>query len=262
MLILAKIHNFAEIICVSYLYSMKIETQFRQSILLIGVILVFNGCLGDSKDKSGADNKKSSSENLADSFKSAQQGGFKQLVNDFEDKSRVIWQKPDLVIQLLGDVRNKTVADIGAGTGYFSFRVLPKAKKVIAIDIDKRFITFMDSVRAEMPVEMRPRFEARLVAPDNPQLQNGEADHVIIVNTYMYIENRVEYLKVLKNGISKGGKVLIIDYKQQTLPVGPPSNIKVAMSEVVKELKSVGFTKITTDETTLDYQYIITADNG
>ncbi len=199
---------------------------------------------------------------ISNSFDSGQQqGGFKQLVKDYEDKSRVIWQKPELVIQLLGDVTSKTVADIGAGTGYFSFRVLPTAKKVIAIDIDQRFITFMDSISQESPPELKNKFEARLVAPNNPNLRPGEADEVMIVNTYMYIENRGDYLKILKAGMAKGGKIIIIDYKEQNLPVGPPAKIKVSMIQVIKELKSAGFSQIVTDDHTLDYQYIVTAVN-
>ena len=52
-------------------------------------------------------------------------------------QSRQVWQKPNLVIELLGDLQDKTIADIGAGVGYFSFRLAEKANRVIAIEIDE-----------------------------------------------------------------------------------------------------------------------------
>ena len=63
-------------------------------------------------------------------------GNFDDLVADYNSHDRLIWQKPDMVINRLGDLSNKTVVDLGAGTGFFAFRVIPKAKKTIALDID------------------------------------------------------------------------------------------------------------------------------
>ncbi len=187
--------------------------------------------------------------------------GFNDLVADYESKDRLIWQKPDMVITRLGDLSTQTVVDLGAGTGFFAFRIVNQAKKVIALDIDRRFITFMDSAKTELSPQLRERFETRLVDIDNPKLKSGEANAVIIVNTYMYIQNRVDYMKLLRAGIAKGGKVLIVDYKEKNIPVGPPVSIKVPLSMVEKELKQAGFKQIISDDTSLDYQYIITAVN-
>lgn len=186
-------------------------------------------------------------------------GNFESLVADFESKERGIWQKPDLVISMLGDLRDKTVADIGAGTGYFTFRLVPKAKKVIGIDIDQRFINFLDSVNVRLPVPYRGRFESRLAKSDDPLLSPGEADAVIVVNTYGYIQNRVQYLKTLSKGMSPGAKLLIIDFKKNNLPIGPPDEFKVALSQAEKELAAAGFDIETIDKDALDYQYIVLA---
>lgn len=188
-------------------------------------------------------------------------GTFDDLVADYNSRDRLIWQKPDMVINRLGDLGNKTVVDLGAGTGFFAFRVIPKAKKTIALDIDARFVALMDSAKRELPSELRSRFEARLVEPENPKLKKGEADAVIIVNTYMYIENRVAYMQRLRQGMSKGGLVLIVDYKEKTIPVGPPVSAKVPLALVEKELRQAGFKVTQSDDTSLDYQYILTAVN-
>ena len=188
-------------------------------------------------------------------------GNFDDLVADYNSHDRLIWQKPDMVINRLGDLSNKTVVDLGAGTGFFAFRVIPKAKKTIALDIDQRFIALMDSAKQELPSELRSRFEARLVDTDNPKLAKAEADAVIIVNTYMYISNRVAYMQRLRQGLTKGGLVLIVDYKEKTIPVGPPVSAKVPLALVEKELKQAGFKVTMSDDTSLDYQYIVTAVN-
>ncbi len=195
-------------------------------------------------------------------YPAAGQGNFDGLVSDFESKDRVIWQKPDMVISLLGDLTGQTVADIGAGTGYFTFRLVPQAQKVIGIDIDQRFIAFMDSIKVHLPERLRDRFESRLAQPDDPGLRPGEADAVVIVNTYGYMENRIKYLKTLRKGIAAGGRLLIIDFKKNNLPLGPEEQFKVSSNQVEQELAAAGFTGIRIDKKTLDYQYIVLADKG
>lgn len=183
------------------------------------------------------------------------------ITADYESRDRTVWQKPEIVISRLGDLTNKTVVDLGAGSGFFAFRVLPNAKKVIALDIDQRFITFMDSLKQELDKPLRDKFITRLVAPNDAKLQAKEADAVIIVNTYMFIENRVEYMKNLRKGMSSGAVVLIVDFKEKNLPVGPPTNLKIPLSTVERELQQAGFKVKQADDTSLDYQYIITAIN-
>jgi SAM-dependent methyltransferase len=187
------------------------------------------------------------------------EGNFTGMVADYESKDRVIWQKPELVISILGDLEGKTVADIGAGTGFFTFRLVPKAKKVIGIDIDQRFITFLDSIKVRLPIDYRSRFESRLAKPENPMLKNEEVDAIVVVNTYGYIENRVEYLKLLKQGMTKGGQLLIIDFKKNNVPVGPSDEFKVSLQQVEKELLAAGFVIGNINKDALDYQYIVLA---
>lgn len=68
---------------------------------------------------------------------------FETLVERFESPERQNWQKPQEVIRFLGQLKNKVVLDLGAGTGYFSFRLAPLVKTVIAADVDERFLEFI-----------------------------------------------------------------------------------------------------------------------
>lgn len=175
---------------------------------------------------------------------------------------RGIWQKPNIVIKKLGDLNGKVVADIGAGPyGYFTLRIAHQtpAKKILALDIDLEAIKFIEGAKVLLAENIRNRIETRLVLPDDPKLKLKEADVVLIVNTYTYIEDNVNYLKNLKRGIAKGGKIVIIDFKKRYTPVGPPIINRVALGEVEQDLVGAGYQRIDSDDKTLDYQYIVTA---
>ena len=73
-----------------------------------------------------------------------------ELAQRFEDPSRDAWQKPDQVIALLGDIKGKTVVDIGAGSGYFTFRLAEKGARVVAADVDDDFQNFIAHKKEEL----------------------------------------------------------------------------------------------------------------
>jgi 2-polyprenyl-3-methyl-5-hydroxy-6-metoxy-1,4-benzoquinol methylase len=182
---------------------------------------------------------------------------FNELVKHFEDPARAQWQKPDEVIASLGPLDGKTVADIGAGSGYFTFPLAKKAAKVIAIDIDQRFLDYIEQKKRTQKVGAN--VETRITAPDSPGLKPGEADVVLIVDTYHHIENRIDYFKKLKKDLAKGGVLVIVDYKKENTPPGPPVELRIAQEQVETELKSAGFTAVSADRSLLPYQYIIKA---
>lgn len=184
---------------------------------------------------------------------------FERLMADYEGADRVIWQKPDLVVDLLGDLKNKTVADIGAGHGYFSFRLAQRASKVLAIEIDAGMLHFIDSIQALMGDRMNAKIETRLTDPDDPGLRESEADAVLIVNTYAYLERRLDYLTRLLAGMKPGGKLLIIDFKRNSAPYISQDTPTAPLRQVVGELEQTGFVVEKVDNQTLDYQYIVTA---
>ena len=175
----------------------------------------------------------------------------------FEDPARAQWQKPDEVIASLGPLDGKIVADIGAGTGYFAFPLAKKAAKVIAIDIDQRFLDYIEQKRRTQKVGAN--IETRITAPDSPGLKPAEADLVLIVDTYHHIENRIDYLKKLKKDLAKSGLLVIVDYKKEKTPPGPPVELRIAQESVESELKSAGFAVVSADRDLLPYQYIIKA---
>src|SRR5690606_13586116 len=104
----------------------------------------------------------------------------------------------------------KTIADIGAGTGYFSRRLAYQGAQVIAVDIDPDAIAWMEAQRELFPPELKDRLTIRLATETNPALKPLEVDDVLLVNTYSYIDNRVPYLENLTQAIRPGGGIVII----------------------------------------------------
>lgn len=186
------------------------------------------------------------------------QNSTEQVLN-LED--RTSWQKPQLIIDKLGDLENKVVADIGAGTGYFSFRMIHKAKKVIAVDIDTTMIHLIDAFKSTMSNELQAKLETRLALPDDPLLSKNEADMVLFVNVVTYINDKRSYFNRLINNLNKGSKIVIVDYKSKRLPIedAPDQSIRVSMTEIEELLYSLGCQNVVVDDRTLDFQYMITA---
>lgn len=179
-------------------------------------------------------------------------------MEDMDSGDRENWQKPQMVISRLGDLSDKVVADIGAGTGYFTMRLARKAQKVIAIDIEQQFLDYINRRLKKTSPRDHLQVETRLTQPDDPSLSPSEADLVLLINTYSFISNRVDYFSKVQSGIRKGGRLVVVDFKKEPLPVGPPPEEKVRWQEVFMELDSAGFTDLTVDSVGLDYQYTVT----
>lgn len=176
-------------------------------------------------------------------------------------EKRLAWQKPDLVINKLGDLNDKVIADIGAGTGYFTFRLATKASKVIALDIDPNMIDLIELFRSNLDKAMQERIETRVVSPNDPKLGFSEVDIAIIINTIGYIEDRETYLRNLRQSIKEDGMLMIVDFKLKRIPgnIAADPAYRVSILDMEEALTSAGYHSVFTDDTSLDYQYIILA---
>ena len=196
---------------------------------------------------------------LAESADPAAEDSLRAHINfDYENLNRVVWQKPDEIIALLGTLRGKTVVEVGSGTGFFTRRLARTADKVIALDIDPGMLLLLDSLNAEqLDPAAYARVDPRLVPADTPNLGDGEADAALLVNTFMYIRDGPAYLRELAGGLQPGSTVLVVDFKAANTPVGPPVSRRLPATRVEDALRRAGYRDIVTDEHTLAYQYIV-----
>ncbi|MEO0898291.1 MAG: class I SAM-dependent methyltransferase [Bacteroidota bacterium] len=179
---------------------------------------------------------------------------FETLVENFESPEREKWQKPNEVIKLLGEIEGKTIMDIGSGTGYFSFRMADMGAKVISADVDERFLNY---IKEKADKEGEENIEIRKTEYGDPLLKENEVDHVIIVNTYHHIHDRVDYFSKVLKGIKKGGSIMVVDFKMEETPQGPPKAHRMPSSKVLAELKKAGFSNLGVMPDMLENQYII-----
>ncbi len=171
----------------------------------------------------------------------------------FDDSARDEWQKPYAVIKALNIKNNDRIADIGAGTGYFSARIAKTYPKVTvyAVDFENDMVKFINKLAKH---EKLTNLKAIKTNADKLELPEP-VDIVIIVDTYHHIDNRIEYLKNLKTCLNPQAKVIDIDFNQAS-PMGPPLKHRLSEAEVINEFKQASF-KLTAKETFLPNQYFL-----
>ncbi|PHI19741.1 hypothetical protein CEQ90_10960 [Lewinellaceae bacterium SD302] len=185
-----------------------------------------------------------------------------EVPEDFYPAQREVWQQPAFVLDAMGDLEEKVVADIGAGRGFLVPYVAPYCDRMIAIEIDPKLVDYLqDTLRpAILPTNQQMRLEARLTVPDQPGLNDAEADVVLLVNTLMYIDEPADYLKKLYPKIKPGGRLVIVDWKSQETAYGPPLEERIPLNKLHEMLAADGFKVSRSDDSTLDYQYLVVAE--
>ena len=139
--------------------------------------------------------------------------GLKQCA--YRGVNRDPWQQPEKVIAALQIRPGDHVADLGAGGGYFTFKLanaVGPTGKVYAVDIDRE----MTDLIAQQAQKDAVGNVATIVAKaDDPLLPQAGVDLVFTSNTYHHIGNRVAYFADLRKYLRPGGKIAIIDFDRR-----------------------------------------------
>lgn len=252
----SKIHKYQKI----YLTMSKA----KHLVLAASLILAFTACKNHNEKRGSHDSKQKNSHHgnhhKSDSSKTANEfmhrSNTQDLIERFESPERDAYQKPEKVLEYLGELKDKKIMDIGAGSGYFSVKLAEKGAQVIAADVSDEF---QNALKKRIEANNLENIELRKIPYDSPNLADQEVDMVLIVNTYHHIENRIDYFSKVKKGIKPDGELVIIDYFKKELPVGPPVNHKIDLDTVKSELEKAGYTQIDVNVDLLPYQFIIRA---
>jgi ubiquinone/menaquinone biosynthesis C-methylase UbiE len=121
------------------------------------------------------------------------------------------WQQPEVVIRSLALQPGSRVADIGAGGGYFTFRLadaVGPAGKVYAVDIDEGNLEFIANQATKRGYR---NIETILAKPDDPLLPEKTVDLIFTCNTYHHLTDRTNYFQSASRYLRPGGRVAVID---------------------------------------------------
>jgi ubiquinone/menaquinone biosynthesis C-methylase UbiE len=181
---------------------------------------------------------------------------FQLMLGRLEDPARLRWQRPARVVQALGLRSGQTVAEIGAGSGYFVrrlARIVGPRGRVYAVDVEPRMLPIL--------IERLRRGRIKNVTPvlgqdDDPLLPARSCDLVLVVNTYHHFRGGPRYLRRLRRLLRPGGRLVNVDFHRRETPVGPPVERRVARETFLRDARRAGF-RLVREATFLPYQYCL-----
>lgn len=153
-------------------------------------------------------------------------------------------QKSPEIMKALAFKPGERVADIGAGTGYFTFPVAKAvglAGHVLALDIAPEMLDYLDM---RVKAQKATNITLRRVTSDDPTLAPGSVDTILMVDTIHYVKDRTAYAKKLLPGLAPGGRLVIIDYIPRSMserPWGPPPEQQFPREQLDRDMAAAGF---------------------
>ncbi len=177
--------------------------------------------------------------------------GFRWLERD----SRIEEEQPDRMIEALGLEADDVVADVGAGSGYISFRIAAKVSKgrVLAVDIQPQMIALLDQRIVDDQVT---NVETILSTIEDARLPVGVIDLAIMVDAYHEFSHPYEMLESIVASLAPGGRVVLIEYRAEDPEVPIKRLHKLSERQAKKEMKAVGL-RLLQNIDVLPWQHIL-----
>jgi ubiquinone/menaquinone biosynthesis C-methylase UbiE len=160
-----------------------------------------------------------------------------RYAKSFDDPARDKWQMPERVIAALGLKPGMSIADVGAGTGYFTVRLAKvPGVTVFAVDVEPKMLEHIKTRRA---AEKLSNVSTVLAGANSPNLPQA-VDVVLVVDTYHHLPNRPVYFRELRRSLLPGGTVAIVDFRKDA-PDGPPAHFRFTPEQIEAEMKEAGY---------------------
>jgi ubiquinone/menaquinone biosynthesis C-methylase UbiE len=177
-----------------------------------------------------------------------------QWAKVFDDPARDAWQQPDAVVAALELQPAMTVADVGAGTGYFTVRLARAvpAGRVIATDIEPDMVRYL-AERARK--EQLANVTAVQCGATDAKLPAAAVDRILVVDVWHHLPDRVAYARGLAASLKPGGKLYIVDFTMDATH-GPPPKHRLLPDAIMADLRAAGLSP-SVSPTKLPEQYIV-----
>lgn len=173
-----------------------------------------------------------------------------------EAPDRDLWQRPDQIMDAMAIADASVVADIGAGSGWFTVRLARRVGPqglVYAEDVQQAMLT---AIQRRVSREGFNNVKPVLGLRNDPRLPAESVDAVLLVDAYQEIEARVPILTNLARSLKPQGRIGIIDFRLDGTGPGPDADERVSPDVVVKDAKEAGL-RLLRQETFLPYQYFL-----
>ncbi|KAI9133540.1 class I SAM-dependent methyltransferase [Acaryochloris sp. CCMEE 5410] len=156
-----------------------------------------------------------------------------------ERSGRASSEQPRRLVEALNLSPTDVVADIGAGTGYMSFRMTPflPEGKVLAVDIQPEMVEILNYFKEERQVD---NLDAILGNEQNPNLPEQSVDLVLMVDAYHEFEFPNEMMTGIVKALKPGGRVVLAEYRAENPLVMIKPLHKMTQKQVRKEMLKVG----------------------
>lgn len=156
-----------------------------------------------------------------------------------ERRDREAEERPTLVMQNLGLKPDDIVADIGAGSGYFSFLMAPLVPqgKVLAVDIQQEMLDFVEGRKKLKKVA---NVETLLGTIEDTRLPEGQVDLVLMVDAYHEFSHPLEMMRSIVKGLAPGGRVVFLEYRGEDPKVPIKPLHKMTVKQITREMEVVG----------------------
>ena len=172
------------------------------------------------------------------------------------DPARATWQKPDAVLRAIGLRRGQTVAEIGAGPGFWTLklaRLVGPSGRVYAVDPEP---AILEVLRQRLEKTRVKNVTPVLGGAGDPLLPAGRCDLALIVNTYHHFPDGRAFLRRAAAALRPGGRLVNIDFDKRETPVGPPVDHRVAREEFLRAARRASLTLLA-EHRILPYQYFL-----
>lgn len=164
-----------------------------------------------------------------------------------ERSNRITDEQPDMAVDALGLQPTDTVADIGAGTGYISFRMAKKVPdgQVLAVDLQPEMIQLLETERDNQGITNVQTIQAE---EDNPHLPTEQVDLAFMVDAYHEFAFPREVMTGVVDALKPGGRLVLAEYRAENPLVMIKRLHKMSEKQVKKEMAAVGLTWLKTDD--------------
>ncbi|GAB4304017.1 MAG: class I SAM-dependent methyltransferase [Geminocystis sp.] len=173
-----------------------------------------------------------------------------------ERPSREAEEQPSKVIEALNLSPDDTIADIGAGSGYFSFRLAQKVPEglVYAVDVQPEMIDIIDFLAEESPnLPVLPV----LGSETSPNLPPESINFALMVDTYHEFNHPREMMENIVKALKPKGKIVLVEYRKENPLIMIKGVHKMSEKQVKKEMKAVGLKWVKTDEFLPQQHYLV-----